>query len=258
MTVMLTGALASDWAAFRPPKPAPTITTRCAGLPSILLLILFSPIRFLLIVFSLIAFLVIAFLPIAFLPIKLLLYKIQRDDNRLHKFAREEFGCGLASDVVAVGRPVSGRFDLRGARWRAGVHCAIGAVVGRCRDRLAHSHWADNSGDACDSASRSIFLRFLGDARPAVVCLGVAVRRDRRLAGEYGGIERRSAVYRFGDCDRVCMDLPDAAAAGNERIRGDSSVIAGGVGGDDPFSGATARSDLVIHDGVVLDSGVVG
>src|SRR5580692_7700265 len=109
MTVMLTGALASDWAAFRPPKPAPTITTRCAGLPSILLLILFVLIRFLL---------------ITFLPIKLLLYKIQRDDNRL-----QEFGCGLASGVVAVGPAVSGRFDLRGARWRAGFHCAIGAVV---------------------------------------------------------------------------------------------------------------------------------
>jgi hypothetical protein len=83
MTVMLTGALASDWAAFRPPKPAPTITTRCAGLPSILL-----PIIFLLIVFLL---------------IRLLLYKIQRDGKRV-----QEFGGGLASGVVGVGPPVSG------------------------------------------------------------------------------------------------------------------------------------------------------
>ena len=60
MTVMLTGALASAWAAFKPPKPAPTITTRCVAL-----------------LFISLADLV--------LPIRLLLYKIQRDGNRLHK-----------------------------------------------------------------------------------------------------------------------------------------------------------------------------
>ena len=46
MTVMLTGALASDWAAFSPPKPAPTITTRRNFWPFIPVLILFWLISF--------------------------------------------------------------------------------------------------------------------------------------------------------------------------------------------------------------------
>src|ERR1700693_2669509 len=113
MTVMLTGARASFWAAFRPPKPAPTITTRCAVWLSIPL------------------------------PSTLLLYKIQRDGNRLQKF-----GCGLASGVGAVACSISERRILRGAAGSARVYPAIAAVVGRCRDRLAHPDRATDSGDA--------------------------------------------------------------------------------------------------------------
>jgi hypothetical protein len=49
----------------------------------------------------LILFLAIVLLAIVFLPIELLLYKIQRDGNRL-----QEFGCGLGSGVGAMGRAV--------------------------------------------------------------------------------------------------------------------------------------------------------
>src|SRR5258706_7015078 len=148
---MFTDELASVRAAFRPPKPAPTITTRCDVLP---------------------------FIP---LPITLLLYKIQRDDNGLQKFR-----CGLAAGVGAVASPVDRGFVLCGAAGAAGFHHAIGAIAGRCGDRLAHSYRAIDSGDACDSARRSIFA----GGWSAVVCLGVAVRRADRMPGQRGWTER--------------------------------------------------------------------
>src|SRR5258706_15308935 len=142
---MFTDELASVRAAFRPPKPAPTITTRCDVLP---------------------------FIP---LPITLLLYKIQRDDNGLQKFR-----CGLAAGVGAVASPVDRGFIFCDAPGAARIHDAIGAAAGRCRNRLAYSDWTIDSGDACGSPRRSVFLNDWS----AVVCLGVAVRRAGRAAGE--------------------------------------------------------------------------
>src|SRR5258706_10334209 len=148
MTVMLTGTPAIVRAAFRPPKPAPTITTRCAT--------------------------GCAVLPFILLPITLLLYKIQRDGNGLQKF-----GCGRASGVGAMARPVNRGFIFCDAPGAARIHDAIGAAAGRCRNRLAYSDWTIDSGDACGFPRRSVFLNDWS----AVVCLGVAVRRAGGAAG---------------------------------------------------------------------------
>src|SRR5216684_1449449 len=97
MTVTLMGAPASVWAALRPPKPAPTITTRwtygCAAL-----------------------------------PFMVLLYKIQRDGHGLKKFS-----CGLESGVGAMAHPVGRRPAFRGAVGFAHPYQSIGAAAGRCR-----------------------------------------------------------------------------------------------------------------------------
>src|SRR5580704_9546790 len=105
------------------------------------------------------------------LPIKLLLYKIQRDGNRLQKF-----GSGPASGVGALDSAIGGRLDFRGAARAAGVHNAIRAIARRCWHWLAHSHRTAHSGDARDSAHRSVFRNdLLNGIEPALVCLGVAV-----------------------------------------------------------------------------------
>src|ERR1700693_1585317 len=80
MTVILTSAPASACAAVRPPKPAPTMTTRCrTGCPVVLFMIL--PIVPLAVVAS-----PIVVSPTVVLPILSSLYKIQRDGNWLPNF----------------------------------------------------------------------------------------------------------------------------------------------------------------------------
>src|ERR1700691_5382068 len=115
---MLTGARDRASAAFRPPKPAPTITTRWVVLPFI------AP-----------------------------LYKIQRDGNRLGKFRP-----GRSSGVGTVVGPVRGRFDFRGAAGFACVYTLIGTPTGRRRSRLAHSRRTVDSLDPRDPPHRSVFL----------------------------------------------------------------------------------------------------
>jgi hypothetical protein len=60
------------------------------------------------------------------------------------------------------------------------------------------------------------------------------------------------------DCGGVRVDLPAAAAARHKYSGGVASGVAGGLGSDDSFSSPAARGELVIHAGVVLDSGFVG
>src|SRR5579871_852626 len=102
MTVICTGPRASFCAAHSPPKPAPTITTRCLLLPFIVLL-----------------------------------YKIHRDGIGFHKFeSRAESTLG-AMDSSLRCRP-----DFHCAAQPSLLFQSFVAVAGRCRNRLAHSHRA--------------------------------------------------------------------------------------------------------------------
>src|SRR5258708_862398 len=212
---MLTCARASICAAFRPPRPAPTITTRYAD-------------------------------RCAALPFMVPLYKIQRDGNGLQNF-RGRLACGV--DTVA--RPVGCRFVFCRHAGHAGAPRASGKAVGRRWHRLAYSHRSIDSGDACGASRRSVFnLEWA-----PVVCLGVALRRNRRLAGENGRTKRRGRVHGADHCSRILVDIPVAAPAGHKYLGGGYSGAAGGIGLDDSFSGPPACVELAVYGGVVLDSG---
>src|SRR5579863_3156523 len=211
--VILTGAPASFSAAFRPPKPLPTITTRyspvCAALLSILLL-----------------------------------YKIQRDGKRLQKFCG-----GVASGVGAVVFSAGRRFVVCGVVDSADVYGAFGAAFGRCGNWMAHSNRATDRGEARGSARGSVFGEH---ERARVVCVGVAVRRGCGMVGRHGGAEWGCGVFGARDCGGFLLDISAAGAARDECFTGADSGAAGCVGVDDSFSGAATCGELVVCRGLVL------
>src|SRR5579863_6483529 len=112
MIVISTGAFARTRAAFRPPNPEPTITTRGLSERRLSELLITSLRRR-------------SCRPCCY---ESHLYKIQRDGRRFQKFFRPR-----SSIVGACGHAVSGGFNLRRAADGAGVHAALGAPAGRRR-----------------------------------------------------------------------------------------------------------------------------
>src|SRR6266700_4781427 len=167
MTVIWTGALASARAAFKPPNPAPTITTRGIAWLVILLSVLH-------------------------------LYKIQPDGRGFQKFS--DSNCALASP----GDALRGRHDFCRPVECACVHQSISASARGCRNRMAHSDGPADSGDACHPTRGFVFFHH---GKQAMVRLGVALRLGCGAVGSHAGIKRSGLVYGSGDRSGFCMDV---------------------------------------------------
>src|ERR1035438_4801855 len=201
MTVIWTEAPARARAALRPPKPAPTITTRGITLRVILLLCPH-------------------------------LYKIQRDGRRFQKFfGKQDSGVGSSGD--AFGR----RPDFCRAAVCDCVYSAVGAPAGGCRDRVAHSSRAADSGDARDPACGFVFFN---DGGPALVCLGVVVRPSRGPVGRCAWTQRRNLSDGGGERGRICLDVSFGRWTRSEHVCGAGFGVARLVGVDDSLSGSPA------------------
>src|SRR5437867_2072086 len=135
MTVIWTDAFARVFAALRPPKPAPTMTTRGVTLLAILLSALH-------------------------------LYKIHRDGRWFQKFFDVDCGVGSRGDAF------HGRPDFCCLAGRPSVHTTLCTFARRRGNWLAHSHRAANSGSARYPARGFVFFN---DGGKAMVRLGVAL-----------------------------------------------------------------------------------
>ena len=144
------------------------------------------------------------------LPFIASLYKIQRDDNWLHKFWKRKSSSRLGVQwllpstgdlifVALLGVLVYTALAVRllgdaGIGW----HIRTGQLI-----LATHS----------DSACRSILFDHV---RPTVVCMGMALRRARRLAGPGSRAQRRSFLHRLNHRPDFFVDISFAAAPRHE------------------------------------------
>ena len=178
ITVILTSAFARACAAFRPPKPAPTITTRG---------------------FTSLSIWLVPTLLLLTLPFFSYLYKIQPDGRRFQKFFRNRYSC-----MGSLGAAVGGGFDLYRTVVRAPVYASFSASVGRCWHRVAYPHGAADSRHTYDSARG--FVLFDHDGQ-AVVCVGVAVRRGGGKTGSMARAEWSGVAYGGRHRGGFCVDV---------------------------------------------------
>ncbi len=98
-------------------------------------------------------------------------------------------------------------------------------------------------------------LRFvLFSDSTTLVCLGMAVRRRRRVVGSVVRFEWGGVVHSGGDRRGVCRYVSLGGGARDEPVAGVAADAAGDLCGDDSFSGPSACVELAVCSGVVLDS----